>query len=189
MDKIILKAIDTQSGWAYIEERGVLFLIKPPFEIRDKIIAIDQNLSDAIQKQGFEAREDIYKNIDYLIEYLEEIMGLDKEFDEEQAKETRKQYLLSMPETIAKEFLLDFKLELKRDNLDWSYFNYLAFILKENEAIANSEALSCELEEIQNIIKSQLKPNVNEMENLFPNIEIDTETKLQFDFGERAAQA
>jgi len=140
MANITLKAFEPYAKWAYIEQDKHLYLIKPPFGIGERIIASEQNLSDALQKMFYIASNKTFKNVDTVVKFLKKNeINPTKEYTEEEQDEINKDYLLSLPKAVVELFLEDLEEEIPEG--DPIYFLELLEIISQNRALQTEKEL------------------------------------------------
>lgn len=173
MSQVILKAIDKNTGRAYILEHKRLYLIKSPYELGDKIAVYEQNLSDAILKQDFTESSKIFKNIYTLIDYIEEVMGWQDDYSSAEEQEAERNYILALPTALVEHFLKNLKNATKEKNPHWQHLFEICAIVAENEDVQNSEQLKQQLAEIRKTIEPHLKYAMIEIGNIFKHVNPD----------------
>ena len=182
MPKVILKAFDPRSKWAYIEDGKHLYLIKPPFGIGDKVSASEQNLSDALQKMFYTPSEKAFRSSYNIIDFLEKNAKTQiRTYTKEEGEAIDKRYLIGLHKTMLKHFLT--KLETKIPEGDAYHFLKLLDIIGQNRALQKDKELQDKVANLQKTLKSKVAYEKQRITQLFPSIQtVSIETIINFGF-------
>jgi hypothetical protein len=70
--KIKVVALAPRDGWAFIEDNGDLFLLRPPYTVSSKIQCTKNELEEAVLKHGFHSVDYPFKNYSEAIRFIKD---------------------------------------------------------------------------------------------------------------------
>lgn len=166
MSKIILKAFDARSKWAYIEENNHLYLIRPPFGMDNKVIASEQNLSDALQKMFYTPSDKVFRSSYNIIDFLKKNAKTQtRTYTKEEGEAIDKRYLIGLHKAVLKRFLN--KLEAKIPEGDTKHLLKLLDIISQNRALQKEKELQDKVADLQTRLQQKVACEKQTMAQIF----------------------